>query len=244
MRHLLLKGLSAGLLALAAPAMASDPAIGAVEGTRLELQARGAVQVVPDLLMLRAGVVTQAADAAAAIRENAARMARVQAALRQAGLKDREARTDAVSLTPQYRYAPNEAPIVTGYQASNSLSIRVRDLTRAGSLIDALVGQGVNQIDGPMFLVEDRAAAEDRARVSALQTLQARAALYARSAGMTVHRIVSISEAGDVAAPMPYLMARSAASASSQAQTEIMPGEQEIAVTVTAVFEMRPANKP
>ena len=177
---------------------------------------------------------------AAAMRENAARMVRVQAALRQAGLKDREIRTDAVSLTPQYRYAPNEAPIVTGYQATNSLSIRVRDLARAGGLIDALVGQGVNQIDGPTFLVEDRAAAEDRARMSALQTLQARAALYARASGMTVQRIISISEMGDVAAPMPYLMARSAASASSQAQTEIVAGEQEVAVTVTAVFEMRP----
>jgi len=241
MRHLLFKGLSAALLAIAAPATAADPAVGAVEGTRLELQARGAVQVVPDLLMLRASVVTQAPDAAAAMRENAARMVRVQAALRQAGLKDREIRTDAVSLMPQYRYAANEAPIVTGYQATNSLSIRVRDLARAGGLIDALVGQGVNQIDGPTFLVEDRAAVEDRARMSALQTLQARAALYARASGMTVQRIISISETGDIAAPMPYLMARSAASASSQAQTEIVAGEQEVAVTVTAVFEMRPA---
>jgi uncharacterized protein YggE len=109
-------------------------------------------------------------------------------------------------------------------------------------LIDALVGQGVNQIDGPTFLVEDRAAAEDLARIAALQTLQARAALYARASGMTVQRIISISEMGDVAAPMPYVMARSAASASSQAQTEIVAGEQEVAVTVTAVFEMRPAN--
>ncbi|MEY3658282.1 MAG: hypothetical protein RL425_1043 [Pseudomonadota bacterium] len=241
MYHRFFIGLSATLLAFASPALATDPAAVAVEGTRLELQARGAEQVVPDLLMLRASVVTQATDAAAAMHENAVRMARVQVALRQAGLKDREIRTDAVSLTPQYRYAPNEAPIVTGYQATNSLSIRVRDLSRAGSLIDALVGQGVNQIDGPIFLVEDQTAAENRARISALQTLQARAALYARSSGMTVHRIVSIREAGDVAAPMPYLMARSNASDASPARTEIMAGEQEIAVTVTAVFELRPS---
>lgn len=240
MRHLLFTGLSTGLIVFATPAMAADAAPGAVEGTRLELQAQGAVKVVPDLLILRAGVVTQAGDAAAAMRENATRMARVQAALRQAGLKDREIRTDAVSLTPQYRYAPNEAPIVTGYQATNNLSIRVRDLARAGGLVDTLVGQGVNQIDGPTFLVEDRAAAEDLARMSALQTLQARAALYARASGMTVQRIISISETGNVPAPMPYLMARTAASASSQAPTEMIAGEQEVAVTLTVLFEMRP----
>ncbi|MFM8543302.1 MAG: SIMPL domain-containing protein, partial [Chakrabartia sp.] len=141
MRHQLFKALSVSFLVFAVPAMAADPALMAGDGTRLDLQARGAVQVAPDLLILRASVVTQAPDAAAAMRENAARMARVQAALRQAGLKDREIRTDAVSLTPQYRYAPNEPPIVTGYQATNSLSLHVRDLARAGSLIDALVGQ-------------------------------------------------------------------------------------------------------
>ena len=237
------KGVTIALLAVSGPALATDPASVAGDGTRLELQARGAVRVVPDLLMLRAGVVTQAADAATAMRDNAVRMARVLAALRQVGFKGHEIRTDSVSLMPQYRYAPNEAPSVTGYQASNSLSIRVRDLARAGSIIDALVAQGVNQIEGPMFLVEDRTAAEDRARVSALQILQARAALYARSAAMTVHRIVSISETADLASPSPYLMARSAAAATGQAPTEILAGEQDVSVTVTAVFEMRPAKQ-
>ncbi|MBN9926995.1 SIMPL domain-containing protein, partial [Listeria monocytogenes] len=81
--------------------------------------------------------------------ENGTRMTRVLAALKKAGVAARDVRTANVSLSPQYRYADGQAPVVTGYQASNSVAVRFRDVAKSGAILDALVAEGANQIDGP-----------------------------------------------------------------------------------------------
>ncbi|MFM7028608.1 MAG: SIMPL domain-containing protein [Chakrabartia sp.] len=231
-------------VALAAPALAQNgampPAAGpaAPAGTRLDLQARGVVRVVPDMAIVSAGVVTQAGDANAALRANAARMEKVLAALRAAGLADKDLRTQAVSLSPQYRYAANEPPVITGYQASNIVSIQFRDIAKSGAILDILAQQGANDINGPNFVVENRRPAEDKARRAALRLVQDRAALYAQALGVSVRQIVSLSEIGEASAPpVPMLMAR-AAGDMAEAKTAILPGEQEVGVTISAVFDL------
>ena len=103
---------------------------GQVSGTRLELQARGESRVVPDIAVVSAGVVTQAADASTAMRENAARMSRVFAALKQAGIAEKDIQTTSVNLSPQYRYNNNEAPVITGYQLRVTRSAELSFLRR------------------------------------------------------------------------------------------------------------------
>ncbi len=225
-------------LAVAASAQAQTAAP-AQTGTRLELQARGEVRVTPDIAVISAGVVTQSADASTAMRENAARMTRVFAALKQAGIAEKDIQTTAVSLAPQYRYTNNEAPVITGYQASNTVSVRFRDIAKSGQVLDVLVKQGANQINGPMLEVESPEAAQDKARLDAIKTLQTRAALYARATGMQVKRILSISESVDYA-PGPIPMARMMVSAAPAAEkTDIAAGEQSIGVSVSVVFELQ-----
>jgi uncharacterized protein len=209
-----------------------------IAGTRLELQARGESRVVPDIATITAGVVTQAPDAATAMRDNATRMARVFAALKRAGLGDKDIQTQSVSLSPQYRYNNNETPVIIGYQASNTVAVRFRDIGKSGAVLDVLVKEGANQINGPTLSVDNPDAAQDAARLSALKILQARAALYAKASGMQVKRIVSLTESMDGGGgPVPMMaMARDA---SAEAKTSIAPGEQGIGVTVSAVFELQ-----
>ena len=88
----------------------------AVTGTRLDVAATGEVTRVPDIVRINAGVVTQAPSATEAIRQNAARMERVRAALRRAGIADRDIQTSSISLQPDYRYAENQPPQLTGYR--------------------------------------------------------------------------------------------------------------------------------
>ena len=139
-RTALLAGLA---LAVAAPA-AAQPA-GApmppmmLQGTRLDVVADGEVTRAPDLVTIGAGVVTQAATAAEAMRDNAARMAAAVAALRKAGVADRDIQTSSISLAPQYRYGENVPPVITGYQVSNTVSVRFREVARAGAILDTLV---------------------------------------------------------------------------------------------------------
>jgi uncharacterized protein len=208
-----------------------------ISGTRLELQATGQSRAVPDIATISTGVVTQATDAATAMRDNAAQIARMLAALKKAGIADRDVQTQAISLAPQYRYNNNEAPVVTGYQANNTLSVRFRDIAKSGSILDILVKEGANQINGPTLSVEKPEAAQDAARLSALKTLQTRAALYAKAAGLKVKRIISMTESADFNMPPPMVvMAQTASDIGTK--TSISAGEQSINITLSAAFEL------
>lgn len=209
-----------------------------IAGTILDVTAQGESKRTPDIATISAGVVTQAADAAAAMRENAARMDRVIAALKSAGVAYRDVRTANISLQPQYRYANNEAPVVTGYQASNTVTIKFREIARAGTILDALVATGANQINGPELGLDQPDAAMDEARVDAIGKARARAEIYARAAGLRVKRILSISESGfDSPRPIPILM-RAQAMVSEAAQSKVLPGEQALNVSVSVRFEL------
>lgn len=238
MKALLLGGLAALMTIVPAVAEAQTTQTQTITGTRLDLQARGESRAVPDIAIISAGVTTQAPDAGGAMRENAARMARVIAALKKAGIADKDIQTQSVNLSPQYRYVNNEAPVITGYQANNTLNVRFRDIGKSGGVLDVLVKEGANQINGPTLTVERPEAAQDEARAAALKTLQARAALYAKATGMTVKRIVSMSESMEFGGgPMPMVMMARADTA--EAKTSIAPGEQAIGITISAVFELQ-----
>ncbi len=208
-----------------------------ISGTRLDVSAEGAVTRAPDIATISAGVVTQALTASAAMQENASRMSATVAALKAAGVADRDIQTASLSLSPQYRYAENKAPEITGYQASNQVSVRFRDVKRAGKILDTLVAQGANQINGPVFSVEKADAAIDEARVAAIKTARARADLYAQAAGLKVKRILSISESQGYAPP-PYPVPMMMSARAEKADTAIEPGEQKLSVNVSVSFEL------
>jgi uncharacterized protein len=210
-----------------------------IAGTRLDVVARGEVKRVPDVALINAGVVTQSANAGAAMQENASRMSRVLAALKRAGVADKDVTTSSVSLSPQYRYNENQPPVITGYQASNQVNVRFRDIGKSGAILDALVKEGANQINGPSLVIDQPQQAMDEARIAAIKSARARADLYASATGLKVKRIVAISENEAISGgPMP-MMARGMMASDASAKTEIMPGEQEIGVTVSVIFELQ-----
>lgn len=235
-KTVLLAGLALAAAAPAAAQPAGMPPPMTMPGTRLDVVADGEVTRAPDLVTIGAGVVTQAATAGGAMRENAARMAATIAGLRKAGIADRDIQTSSINLSPQYRYADNAPPVITGYQATDSVSVRFRDVARAGAILDTLVAQGANQISGPAFSLDKPDAALDEARARAVATARARAMLYAAAAGLRVKRIVSISEAGGSSppSPAPMMMAMRA----KAADTAIQPGEQTLGVSVSVSFEL------
>ena len=119
------------------------------------------VSRVPDIAIISAGVMTRSASATGAISENAARMERVRAALKRAGIADRDIQTSNISLNPEYRYQENQPPQLTGYTASNQVSVRFRDIRNTGRILDALVAEGANQINGPSLTIDKPEAALD-----------------------------------------------------------------------------------
>jgi uncharacterized protein YggE len=227
--------LSLAALAIAAPALADVTTV-PIAGTELDISAAGVSTRTPDIATISAGVVTQAAKAGDAMAANARAMTATVAALKRPGVADRDIQTQAINLQPQYRYGDNQPPVLTGYQASNRVSVRLRDLKGTGSVIDALVGAGATQIDGAPRSVEQPEAALDEARAKALATARARAALYAKAAGLTVRRIVRISES-DSAPPIVRPMAMMARAKGADS-TPVEAGEQELTVNLSVVFEL------
>lgn len=209
-----------------------------VDSTVLEVVSEGKTTRAPDLAVINTGVVTQALTAAAALSDNAARVKRVIAALKGAGVADRDIRTLNISLQPQYRYAENTPPAITGYQASNSVVVRFRDIARAGTILDSLVREGANQIDGPTLSLDKPEEALDEARADALAKARVRAGFYARLAGLQVDHILSISENLGASAPI-MVGAMRENMATADAATKVIPGEQDVSVSLSVRFLLK-----
>ena len=230
--------LGAAVLPVAADAQPTAAITQAIAGARLDVSATGEVTRVPDIAIISAGVVTRSSTAGGALQQAAARMGRVRDALTRAGIEDRDIQTSNISLNPEYRYENNQPPKLVGYSATNQLSVRFRDIASSGKILDALVAEGANQINGPTLTIDKPETALDEARAKAVAKGRARAELYARALGMRVVRVVSVSESGGsypVPPPMPVMMEARA----QAADTKIDPGEQKLQVTLAMTFELQ-----
>jgi uncharacterized protein YggE len=229
--------LGAAALPASAGAQPSAAITQSIAGTRLDLSASGEVTRVPDLAIISAGVVTRSATASGALQDAATRMQRVRSALKGAGIADRDIQTSNINLNPEYTYENNQPPKLNGYSASNQVTVRFRDIANAGKILDALVAQGANSINGPNLTIDHPEAALDEARAKAIANGRARADLYARSLGLRVTRIVAVSEgAGNYSAPPPMPMMMEAR---AKADTTVEPGEQKLQVTLAMTFELQ-----
>lgn len=247
-RLLLLSGaaMAAAALFAAAPAALaqSQPGGGgpvafhAADRPALNLSAYGEVKTAPDMATISFGVVTEATTAAEAMRLNATRMNQVMAALRRAGIAERDVQTSGLNLSAQYDYVQNEPPRLRGYQANNRVTVIINDLSAVGTTADAVVAAGVNQIEGISFGLRDSTGAENRARQIAVRNLQAKAALYAQALGVELGGIRSLSEGGGYAPrpPMPY--ARAEMAMDSSGPTPVAAGELTVRIDITGIYDL------
>lgn len=226
------------LLLAAAPAFAqlTQPTVGG-SGTLLNISSSAEATRIPDIARISAGVVTQAVDSNSALRANAQQMDKVMVAIKRAGIAERDVQTSGVNLNPQYKYEDNKAPQIIGYQASNTVNIKVRDISKLGAVLDGLSEHGANQINGPMFSIDQPEPVYDQARMDALKKAQMRAETYAKNLNLKVVRIVSIDENNNGGfQPMAVLSA--APRAAKEFNTPISPGETTLSVTLNVVFEL------
>lgn len=229
------------LTAAAGTAEAQTPARPAVmtDGALLTVVAEGRTKIAPDIATISVGVVTQGATAEAAVTANTAQMNKVMAALKRTGIADKDIQTSNLSVNPRYEYGENRPPKLNGYDANNTVTVKVRNLKNVGKVVDAVVSDGSNQVNGISFGLDDDSKAMDAARADAVRKARARAEIYAGAAGLKIERILSISEAGAVPPapyPMPVALARSDM---AKAAPPVSPGELDIAIEVTIAFLMK-----
>jgi hypothetical protein len=196
----------------------------------------GGVVVEPDVASIRLGV-SVIAETAGAARESAAQtMNAVLTAVLALDVARRDVRTELVSLSPVTDYSSETGPRITGYQVMNSMAVTLRDLERAGALIDAALGAGASTLDSLEFRQEDRRAAEQRARAAAVEDARGRAQTIAAASGVTLGEVINVTETERSGQPIPFLPARGVAMESAKADTPVEGGTQEIVVSVVATF--------
>lgn len=201
----------------------------------LSVSGQGDHQAAPDMALIRVGVVTQAKTAKAALASNSAKMREATQTLKAAGIASRDLQTSNLSLQPLWSSRSSNSgspPVITGFSARNTLSVRVRDLEKLGRVLDATIGAGANEFNGLSFLLSDPVPAADAARAAAVADALRKARVLADAAGVTLGPILSISESGGRPRPVAMEMAR----ASLADAVPIEAGEVSVGASVSIVF--------
>ena len=245
-----LAGLIAGA-ALALGAVAAPLAAQAVEmrlapgEVLLRVEAEGEHYARPDTMTISAGVVTTGATSREATGANAELATRLIEALRAQGVAPRDIRTTRLRVEPQFEETDVERRgriqprgRIVGYLAENGLSVRLRDLSRASAIVDALFAAGANDVDGPEFEHSDPRPAQRAARQAAVAAALEEANTYAEALNMRVARVLRVSERGsfDNDEGGNYLMV----TGSRIVATPIEPGELRTAITVWIDYALVP----
>jgi uncharacterized protein YggE len=225
------------MTALAVPAAAADVQIQA-QAPVVELTVSETVNSAPDVAQVGTGVTTRAPSAKEAVRLNAVAMQKVVDRLKALGIAAKDIQTSNFNLNAQFTYPSGGGqPVFAGYEASNQVTAKLRQIDKVGDALDALVAAGATNINGPSFTIDDDMAMQQSARTKAFQRGQTMAQDYARMSGYAGVRLLEVSEnvrGSGPPPPMPMAFRVEAA----QAKTPIEPGEVGITVSLTLKYEM------
>ena len=238
-RHITLAGLLSATLALAAlPANAQETSLS--EAT-INVSGEGQAALVPDIAVLDLGVLREAENVADALSASNKAMADVLETLGKDGIADKDLQTSGFSIEPKYRQdvrkdGSYETPVITGYQVTNTLSVKVRNLATLGGVIDKTVKLGVNQGGNIRFTNDNPDEAIEQARRNAVAEAIAKARVLADAAGVKLGRVISINESFNRPMPMPMAAMRMAAQKDAAEAVPVAAGENSYSVTVNIAY--------
>lgn len=213
--------------ALAGAALAED----AVRS--ISVTGTGTVEAAPDMATLMIGVTNQGATAAEALAGNSKATEAVIARLAASGVDARDMQTSNLSINPNWTGYDSSTPTISGYVASNLLTVRVRALDTTGAILDAAVTDGANTLNGLTFGLADPEPAYNEARKEAVADARAKAELLATAAGVKLGEVVAISDAGAMTDPAP--MYRDAVAASP---VPVVGGELGLVANVMVTWQI------
>ena len=201
---------------------------------QITVTGEGRVETVPDMATITLGVTNQAAEAGDAMAATSDAVARILDRLETAGIAPRDMQTRRLTLNPIWadRGRPGrERPGIAGFVASNTVFVRVRDLTELGAILDAVIADGANDFNGLEFGVQEPRPLADEARRRAVEDAMAKAQLLAGAAGVSLGPVLSMSEPGGRPGPMRMEM-----DAVRSVSVPVAAGEVSISAVVSMVF--------
>jgi uncharacterized protein YggE len=209
----------------ACPAQAADKLV--------TVTGEATVAIAPDAAVIRIGVNSQGKTAREASDANAKQMTSVLAAIKDAGVADRDVQTSRLSLQPQYDPNKSGTARLLGFQVTNQLTVKIHDIDKLPTFLDRAIAAGANEMSGIEFVVSEQSKLLDQARDDAITDGHRKAELYAKAAGARIGQVLSIVEEGSSAPPRPVQAMRAAG-------VPIAPGEQTLRAVVTVTYALIP----
>ncbi|MFP7571565.1 SIMPL domain-containing protein [Marivita sp. S2033] len=206
------------------------------ESGRITVSGEGSVFAVPDMAVITMGASAEADTAKAAMDETSAITSAILDQLAELEVAPRDIQTSDLTLNPVWTNRSNndERPRIDGYQASNRVTVRIRDLEKLGQVLDAVLGDGATDLGGLQFSLSEPEPLMNEARIKAVADARARAELFAKAAGVTLGDLIDLSETGR-GSPRPEMLGMARASDSG---VPVAQGETELRAGVTLVYEI------
>jgi uncharacterized protein YggE len=201
----------------------------------LRVNGHGEATAVPDIARVQIGVTTETATAQEALSQNTRQMNELVARVRELGVAAKDVATSGFSIGPRYA---RDGHSIVGYQVANGVTVTIRDISKAGPLLDKVVSAGANQVSGISFDVSDPTALLTEARKKAVADAHAKAEELAAGAGTRLGPVLTIEEGGGGPIPRPMRGMQVAYAASSAGPPPIEPGESTLDVDVTITYEI------
>ncbi len=229
--------LSASAAFAASDAMAEQPRVATID-----INGSGTVTARPDIGHVQSGVVSDADTAAEALAANTASMTNVIKQIKAAGIEAKDIQTSGFSVSPRYERVASksggETSQIVGYRVQNNVAVTVRDLDKMGALLDVMVKDGANQVNGISFSVKNAEELKDEARTLAMKDAIRKATIYADAAGIKLGRVLSINEINSGPHPKMMMMARMADASMGEA-APVEAGEASLDIQIQVSFEIK-----
>jgi hypothetical protein len=240
LKSLLFLALAAYVILLARNAAKSFDYIGRPESQRdtIAISAEGKVTALPDIATIPIGVQTEKKKVSEAQAENSTKMNAIVAKLKELGVAAEDIKTANYSIWPQYDWV-NGRQIERGYQVSQNVDVKIRNLDRIGQVLAAAGELGANQVGGVTFTIDDPEDLRQQARLKGLGAAKAKAQALADAAGVKLGKVVGFSESSGWQPPVLYGKAYEALGAGG-GTPDVQPGSQDVVVTVSVIYEILP----
>lgn len=206
----------------------------------ISLNGHGEVKARPDMAVVSVGVTTQGSTAREALTQNTDSMEKVLASLTASGIEAKDIQTSNFMINPRYQYDQTnvQPPKLIGYDVSNTVTVSVKKLDSLGAVLDKVVSDGSNQVNGVTFALADDETLKDEARKLAIADAERKAKLYADAAHITLGQIMSVSE-GNYQPPQPIFYGKAVRADAAASAVPIAEGEQTVAIDVGIVWEIK-----
>lgn len=201
----------------------------------------GKISAKPDIAVVDLSVVTQAATSKMAQDANSVKTNKITAFLKSQKIADKDVKTTNYNIYPQYTYPRNGQPQISGYQANETIEVKIRNLDQASAIVDGAVTAGANQLNGPNFQIENPEKLKDQARALAIADAKARADTLRSQLGISLGKIVNFSE-NTGGYPIMYndkAMASGLGGGIAVPAPSLPTGENEITVDITITYQIK-----